>query len=282
METQLVFERHSFFDSPDQRKHLRYSERVPPYCEQKEHDICGCTRHVVERPAGTPQSISQSITLTGPVGSRWLDLQVTEGSIQLTFLWDDPSSGLPTHRSYAHERGKIVQANHHAYFWLQRDRDALQVEITHKGCGLVDHMSGHLYLGTERAPLGKMRNGWLPVELDLLMIKPDDVWAYACEWGCEAMTIMPDTAERTMWRELFAKVKRAAQEVQPILQDHAPPVQQLCDACRLTGLPYLFDWAAFNLQAVVDQLEASQLWRACQQVDQQVARMFKEKKEQQG
>lgn len=119
--TPFAVSRYNFFPSKGGAT-LRFTEHSPPRQEHN-HSVCNCTQNVAERPEGKPSSVNTVFQSEETIGGKRLEVNITKSSVDFTFRWEDP----------AFEKSRA-----HAYFWFSPEDQKLKVEITRKGCGIVD------------------------------------------------------------------------------------------------------------------------------------------------
>lgn len=211
--------RHLFFKKPGS-KTLSYEESAPaPEHKCEDHDVCGCTRAVSERPEGEPESVKQSLRFDGEQ-----DFPPYFWSFELTSPW-------LTLRWEKDEKTGKVKADPHAY--LTFGRNSLHVEYVepYKITADIDDFSDHaffadMYLGND-VDTSTMMNGHSPSRIvDLSKIKKDALWLHHCAWGNEAMAFM-EGAETVLWKGLFEWNDQIQRIIRPFKTDFLTPVEEL-------------------------------------------------------
>jgi hypothetical protein len=195
-----------FFDGDDRT--LRFVEHAPADVHETDHDVCGCTRNVIERPSGKPHEVRPVIVLHARRDPFTIEFDLT--SQWLTFKFDEP---LPAVQDAAHPANRkmrshfhgIKKPDPHAYFMFGENK--LNIEIALDGYGLTDCFFAHVFIGN-KVDTSTMMNGHSPSRIvDLSKIGADDVWVHDCICGPEAMRILPSICTnlyRTMNEDMNA------------------------------------------------------------------------------
>lgn len=201
--------RHNFFRGVAQYE--RFTEHAPLCVEEAEHDVCNCTKSVVERPPGEPAIISQTVKFTEQVGPYRMQLSLgastdtADNNAAMFSIYWPRDAGKPPRRHG--EKGE------HAYFWFTRD-DHLKVEVSGTGDnGDIDCTLGDVFFGNE-VDLSKLRNGWMPSKVvDLSTLTPDDVWTHYCLFGPEARSKLSNEREIGRLQKLRQLASRIKEEI---------------------------------------------------------------------
>lgn len=234
--------RYSFFSTPQGT--LRYSETSPPQ-PHEEHQVCNCTRSVAERPAGTPSEVKQSIHLQLAEGED-TELQCSPEALYFTWRWKE----------------EVPMGVHpHAYFWIYPKTSSIQIELSHRGYGLVDCFFGRLYFGN-KIDISRFYNGHSPSELvNLNKLTPEDVWCHCCSFGVEAMRIFEHSEEKEFWQELMARARNAGAYTDALLEQTRFSVDEIRVAAEAPILLDFARWAYPKLNDLRKRLTETELFR---------------------
>ena len=178
-----------FFDGGDRT--LRFVEHAPADVHETEHDICGCTQNVAERPKGRPATVQPEIVLYARRPPFDINFDLT--SLWLTLRLDQP---LPrVEGASVPMRQELRDAFHgfevipHAYFIFSERK--VDIEITLPGYGLTDCFFAHVFVGNRHDTTCLMNGHSQSRIVDLAKLAFDDVWVHECSVGDEVMRILP-------------------------------------------------------------------------------------------
>jgi len=208
---------------------LRFIEHAPVDAhESTDHEICGCTRSVSERPKGKPFEVRPEIVLHARRDPFTIEFDLT--SLWVTFKFGGPKHGasvgsLPAVEGAAHPgRRRVtgefygIKVEPHAYFMFGFGDGPLRIEITLPGYGLTDVLFANVYIGNQ-IDTTRMMNGHAPSRIvDLSKIGPDDVWVHESSWGLEAMRTLPPS-DAKLFREMNDDMKALRERIRPYALD---------------------------------------------------------------
>ncbi len=293
--------RHSFYSRPGAQTQ-RFTEHAPPVSEpEHDHDLCGCTRTVSDRPKGYPSSVRQEVSLEATIGEVVVALRLEahrdEDAVRFWIRWPGRATETPSDYATWHEamvaKGSIVPRKDahqgpHAYFWSSRTHEApgpgfvraresfdnLQIEVTGlPGIGRTDALLGHLYFGNA-VDTSQFFNGHAPSRIvDLGKLGPGDVWAHQGSFGREAMAVLDPTDETRRWQALMGDMAAILDEVRPALRNDLDVEATYRLAADSGARARFAPWAAFLADLLVGKLpegefrlEATQMFRTLREL----------------
>ncbi len=277
-ETQLRVEREFFFHTKRDGT-LRFVEHAPADVHETDHDICGCTRNVAERPSGKPDEVRQEITLWMPVRdgmraeyrlkSNWLVLWLDKPlpTVNAPHPGRD-SEGVVEMRKIHKESSSSLGPPAHAYFIFGKD-SRVNIEIMLDGYGLTDAFFSHVFMG-DGVDVSMLMNGHAPSRIvDPSKLRADDVWLHDCMWGHEAMRLLAESAP--FWRTVFANAAALRTRVKPYASAHSRSVFDLRAECEAdTDLMRLARAQIDVLAGVVATLADTELYQLTHSLDQEL------------
>lgn len=202
----FVVSRQNFFDS-ESGTTLEWTEKSPEDpSEDHDHSLCGCSRHVVTRPSGEPESRQNRISIVEK-GSEF-------SFFPYPFLAFDNWGTAP-----------------HLYFSFRPGNNGVSLEFVLKEfeeerTPEEEPIFAGIYLGNE-VDVSSFCNGHLPsrvVSLD--SIPPDRIWMHR-RMGSEAFSFLEKGEEAERWKRVIRLGKVVCKEVDPYHSDFVTPVSVL-------------------------------------------------------
>lgn len=268
--------RYSFFRPPGHRgRNLRFTERSPEGpCE--EGRLCNCTEAVRERPVGEPYEVQQEILAKGthPNGLRARHRLAGSYAPEFYFEWGDALVLASSREGHVTAR-KMPGRENHAAFIFGRQANALKVEITLPGYGLVDCFFGRLYFGPN-VDTSKLMNGHSPSRIVRTSeIGPRQLWVHECRWGAEAMAVLPDSTEVDFWWNVKGRVDAITEGVKADPKASPDEVRRMVQS--KPNLLRLVDQVNRLLGSVVRKLKSTELFRECDKIDREAETILKDR-----
>lgn len=246
-ELNVTVERNLMFEGRHGRTQ-HYWESYPP--NNKPRFQCGCTDHVTERPEGKPLGQTVAVCWSGRMGRYRFMVNMTQDSKapHFTIWWDkaEPSEDRPK--------------EDHAYYWWKPD--GLKVEVTGTGDhGDTDCTFGGVHFGNE-VDTSRFLNGHSKTTMDLSSLKPDDVWAYKCNWGDERLEHFRPGEETDGWRLAYRETRRIAEQAATYLQFDQDVVELQAAAVEDGKLTKMVKSILVWLITVTEHFKTTELYRA--------------------
>ena len=231
-----------FFQSP--LGYLRYSENSPVK-EECDHQICNCTKAVVDRPVGEPHQKQQYIEFIEKDKDYIYEVGLAGTGCNFTLRWP----------------GEVWDEDHkwcsknHAYYWFNSN-GMIQIEIIKEGYGDTNCFFSHVFRGNV-VDTSTFFNGHSNSRIvDLTKLRDDEIWAHYCGFGSEAQCSFRKCDETAEWQKIYeiqeeiADVARTFDQdfessVDKIRADVEGSVQMLADAQYLCRW---FSWVTKNLE----------------------------------
>lgn len=180
------------------------------------------------------------------IDGKLFTLRASKTGVEFTFRWDDPNQD--------NGRG-------HAYFWYDHASKVLRVEITKKGCGLVDCFFSNLYMGNN-IDTSCLKNGCQPSEIiDLTKIGARDIWCYeGLGLKRESFRMFSENTERTAWLAFFDVTNAIFAALSPVFES-VDSIDTLRESVNSNIVLKLNAFAAkFWLATMLESFEHSEMY----------------------
>ena len=228
-----------------------------PAVEHTDHQVCGCTKHVKERPAGEPESRTHRFRVLGEVGRFRTEFCLS--TLWFTVRWGEDPRAHTYYRFKPGERSCIIEH-------VVREPDWSSAESRSR-----DLFFANLYMGN-RINTGSFRNGGMPSQIvDLATIKPGQIWLHSGRGGPgERMSFFPDgdSQEAHLWRETFDRVELLNEHVRPHREDFTSTVDQVRTSMTADSvLTESVSWLQHRLSSFTDSIEGSTLRKLARELD---------------